>query len=178
MPDSHDSADDRLRIESISPPDQLNIDSTSQSFINLDGTALILMTGKSSDCVIPSKDKQTSILAYSVSQGEWQELVMDDDVYPGIPEPLQADSREYRVRKCGHEMAYDRVSGRCFLYGGRTDEHGLQGNLAAELVLHRCAHPRSCVKSSRSTDHLHSVRPVDVLRKCRRSIRRERSVLA
>jgi hypothetical protein len=147
LSDSHDSADKCLYVESVPPPDQLNIDNIAQCFINLDGTALILLTGKISDCLIPSEDKQTSILAYSISQGEWQELVMDDVVYPGNPEPPQVDNREYRVRKCGHEMAYDRVSGRCLLYGGRTDEHELQGNLAAELVLHRCVHPRSCVKS-------------------------------
>lgn len=66
---------------------------------------------------------------------------MDDEFYPGIPDETESDSREYQERQCGHEMAYDRVSGRFLSYGGRTDHLRLQGNLAAELVLHRCACP-------------------------------------
>lgn len=65
---------------------------------------------------------------------------MDDDFYPGIAESSYEDSRNPQVRKCGHEMAYDRVTGRCLFYGGRTDELGMQGNLSVELVLHRYVH--------------------------------------
>lgn len=136
---NQDSSEERLPVESVSPPIHPTLDSACrQSFITTDGTALILLTGKDGDCLIPSREEQTSIFAYSISRGEWQELLLTDAFYPGIPETSNVGSPREKARKCGHEMAFDSVSGRCLLYGGRTDDLGTLGNLAAELVLCGC----------------------------------------
>jgi hypothetical protein len=125
-------------VEIVQPPfAQSSAIVSWRSFVDFQGTSLLLISGSVSDCLIPSKSAQTSIHVYSIARGEWQEMTPKEGFYPGRVEMPDTRDQLTSPRKCGHEMAYDRATGRCVFYGGRTD--GLLGeeNMAVELELHQ-----------------------------------------
>lgn len=125
-------------VEIVQPPLAQSSSSVSwRTFVDFQGTSLLLISGSGSDCLIPSKSAQTAIHVYSIARGEWQEVTAKEEFYPGTAETSVKGDQLASPRKCGHETSYDRVTGRCFFYGGRTD--GLVGeeNMAVELELHQ-----------------------------------------
>jgi hypothetical protein len=123
-------------VEIVQPPLSQSSGSVSwRSFVDFQGTSLLLISGSNSACLIPSKSAQTAIHVYSIARGEWQEVTAKEEFYPGMAET--SNTGDQLKISCGHEMSYDRATGRCVFYGGRTD--GLLGeeNMAVELELHQ-----------------------------------------
>ena len=107
-----------------------------RAFIDFQGTSLLLLMGTEGDCLIPSNSSQTTIHVYSISRGDWQEMIGEDGFDLGVADSTGSPAQLSLVRECGHAMTYDRVTGRCIFYGGRTDGLAAEGNVAVELELH------------------------------------------
>ncbi|GHJ86292.1 hypothetical protein NliqN6_2694 [Naganishia liquefaciens] len=141
-------------LETVQPLiPHVSANASHRSFVDFQGTSLLLITGLEGGCIIPSQRAQTVIHVYSIARGEWQKLNGEGEFDLGFAVSAKNQDQLSPVQKCGHEMTYDRITGRCIFYGGRTDGM-LEGNVAVELALH-------------------GLREVDILRKCKRIIRRQ-----
>lgn len=138
-------------VETVHAPTPCSTGNVSRrAFIDFQGTSLLLLTGAKGDCLIPSKSAQTAIHVYSIPRGDWQEMIREDGFDLGLADSTGSPDQLSLARECGHAMTYDKVTGRCIFYGGRTDGLAAEGNVAVELELHgyvtgQAAHSRQYI---------------------------------